>query len=139
MANTNNTSINIGNAENVKLRTGHINVGRRSNSSNDTSITGLELKDVESESGNIDEYSDIKIEIQQLLNELAKTYPTTTENEKQIFVTQFDSQVVQQKPRVQKILIEGGIELLKLICPPLGIPIEMGRTWLETAEKSVQD
>ncbi len=76
-------------------------------------------------------------EIQQLLKQLAETYPTITENEKQIFVTQFDSQVVQKKQRVQKILIEGGIELLKLICPPLGIPIEMGRTWLETAEKSV--
>ena len=78
-------------------------------------------------------------EIQQLLKQLAETYPTKTESEKQIFVSQFDSQVVQQKPRVQKILIEGGIELLKLICPPLGIPIEMGRTWLETAKKSIQD
>lgn len=78
-------------------------------------------------------------EIQQLLKQLAKSYPTRTENEKQIFVTQFDSQVVQQQPRVQKILIEGGIELLKLICPPLGIPIEMGRTWLETAETSVRE
>ena len=78
-------------------------------------------------------------EIQQLLKQLAETYPTRTETEQQIFVTQFDSQVVQKKQRVQKILIEGGIELLKLICPPLGIPIEMGRKWLETAEKSLRE
>ena len=78
-------------------------------------------------------------EIQQLLNQLAKSHPTRTKDEKQVFVTQFDSQVVQQKPQVQKILIEGGIELLKLICPPLGIPVEMGRAWLETAQKSVRE
>lgn len=77
-------------------------------------------------------------EIQQLLEQLAKSYPTITENEQQVFVTQFDNQVVKQQPRVQSILIEGGIELLKFICPPLGIPIEMGRTWLETAKDTVQ-
>jgi hypothetical protein len=30
----------------------------------------------------------------------------------------------------------GGIELIKILCPPLGIPIEMGRKWLDTARKT---
>jgi hypothetical protein len=74
-------------------------------------------------------------EIQDLLNQLHQTYPTTTEYQQQVFVNEFN-QVVKKIPRVREILLAGGIELIKLLCPPLGIPIEMGRKWLETAGKS---
>lgn len=37
---------------------------------------------------------------------------------------------------ILKILMAGGIELIKILCPPLGIPIEMGRKWLDTARKT---
>jgi hypothetical protein len=73
-------------------------------------------------------------EIQQLLTQLSLTYPTQTEVEKQIFVDQVD-QEIKTNSRLRSILIAGGIELIKILCPPLGIPIEMGRKWLETATK----
>ena len=71
-------------------------------------------------------------EIQQLLTQLSLTYPTQTEVEKQIFVDQVD-QEIKINSRLRSLLIAGGIELIKILCPPLGIPIEMGRKWLETA------
>ena len=73
-------------------------------------------------------------EIQQLLAQLSQTYPTNTETEKKIFVTQFDEEI-KTNSRLRNMLIEGGIELIKILCPPLGIPIEMGRKWLETAKQ----
>lgn len=73
-------------------------------------------------------------EIQQLLAQLSQTYPTNTETEKQIFVTQVNEEI-QTNSRLRNMLIEGGIELIKILCPPLGIPIEMGRKWLETAKQ----
>jgi hypothetical protein len=72
-------------------------------------------------------------EIQQLLAQLSQTYPTNTETEKQIFVAQVDEEI-KSNSRLRSILIAGGIELIKILCPPLGIPIEMGRKWLETAQ-----
>jgi hypothetical protein len=73
-------------------------------------------------------------EIQQLLTQLSLTYPTQTEVEKQIFVDQVD-QEIKTNSRLRSILTAGGIELIKILCPPLGIPIEMGRKWLETSTK----
>ncbi|MBD2622482.1 HEAT repeat domain-containing protein [Microcystis flos-aquae FACHB-1344] len=74
-------------------------------------------------------------EIQQLISQLAQTYPTNTEIEKQTFVAQVDAEI-QKNSRLRSILITGGIELIKVLCPPLGIPIEMGKKWLETANLS---
>jgi hypothetical protein len=74
-------------------------------------------------------------EIQQLLSQLAQTYPTNTEAEKQIFLAQIDAEI-KKNSRLRNILIAGGTELIKILCPPLGIPIEMGRKWLETAKSS---
>ena len=74
-------------------------------------------------------------EIQQLLAQLSQTYPTNTEAEKQIFATQVDTEI-KTNSRLRSILIAGGIELIKLLCPPLGIPIEIGRKWLETAQNN---
>lgn len=74
-------------------------------------------------------------EIQQLISQLTQTYPTNTEIEKQTFVAQVDAEI-QKNSRLRSILITGGIELIKILCPPLGIPIEMGKKWLETANLS---
>jgi hypothetical protein len=74
-------------------------------------------------------------EIQQLLTQLSQTYPTNTETEKQIFVAQVDEEI-KSNSRLRSILMAGGIELIKILCPSLGIPIEMGRKWLDTARKT---
>ena len=74
-------------------------------------------------------------EIQQLISQLTQTYPTNTEVEKQTFVAQVDAEI-KKNSRLRSILITGGIELIKVLCPPLGIPIEMGKKWLETANLS---
>jgi HEAT repeat protein len=74
-------------------------------------------------------------EITELLNQLSQNYPITTEYEKKAFVNQFN-QEIKTNSRIKNIILVGGIELIKMICPPLGIPIEMGRKWLETAEKN---
>jgi hypothetical protein len=74
-------------------------------------------------------------EIQQLISQLAQTYPTNTEIEKQTFVAQVDAEI-KKNSRLRSILITGGIELIKVLCPPLGIPVEMGKKWLETPSLS---
>ncbi len=74
-------------------------------------------------------------EIQDLLTQLQTTYPTETDYEKQVFVNKFDEEV-KTNSRVREMLLAGGIELIKILCPPLGIPIEMGKRWLETAERN---
>ncbi|WP_211173328.1 hypothetical protein [Brasilonema bromeliae] len=73
-------------------------------------------------------------EIQDLLAQLQTNYPTTTEYEKQVFVNKFNDEV-KTNSRVRDVILAGGIELIKILCPPLGIPIEMGKRWLETAQK----
>ncbi|MEB3180087.1 MAG: HEAT repeat domain-containing protein [Nostocaceae cyanobacterium] len=74
-------------------------------------------------------------EIQDLLTQLSLNYPTITPVEQQQLVAQVDEQV-KTNSRLRYIILAGGIELIKILCPPLGIPIEMGRKWLETAEGS---
>jgi hypothetical protein len=74
-------------------------------------------------------------EIQQLISQLTQTYPTNTEIEKQTFVAQVDAEI-KKNSRLRSILITGGIELIKVLCPPLGIPVEMGKKWLETPSLS---
>ena len=74
-------------------------------------------------------------EIQHLLNQLAQNNPANTDYENQIIVNKFNEEV-KTNSRVRDVLLAGGIELLKVLCPPLGIPIEMGKKWLETAERT---
>ncbi|AVQ73185.1 hypothetical protein B5D77_19330 [Microcystis sp. MC19] len=74
-------------------------------------------------------------EIQQLISQITQTYSTNTEIEKQTFVAQVDAEI-KKNSHLRNILITGGIELIKILCPPLGIPIEMGKKWLETANLS---
>ncbi|MGB3654820.1 MAG: hypothetical protein WBA41_26940 [Rivularia sp. (in: cyanobacteria)] len=73
-------------------------------------------------------------EIQALLAPLQATYPTKSDYEKQVFVNKFREEI-KTNFRVQKILIAGGNELIEIVCQPLGIPIEMGKKWLETAKR----
>jgi hypothetical protein len=68
------------------------------------------------------------------LEEVIKTYPITSAEDKRLFNIQFE-QSIRTKSQIAQILLQGGIELIKILCPPLGIPIEMGKKWLETAEK----
>lgn len=75
-------------------------------------------------------------EIKNLLAQLQTTYPPKTNEEKQVLVTKFNEEI-ETNSRVRKILLAGGIELIKMICPPLGIPIEMGKQWLETAKRDL--
>lgn len=74
-------------------------------------------------------------EIQDLLTQLQTSYPTTSDYEKQIFVNKFNDEV-KTNTRIRDIILAGGIELIKILCPPLGIPIEMGKRWLETAKRN---
>ncbi|UIE36679.1 HEAT repeat domain-containing protein [Leptodesmis sichuanensis] len=73
--------------------------------------------------------------IQELLTQLAQTYPTTTKSEQQIFLDQFDERI-RPTPHIASILVEGGIEGIKLLCPPAGIPIEMARKLYEILMKN---
>lgn len=72
-------------------------------------------------------------EIQDLLIQLQTSYPTTTDYEKQVFVNTFNKEV-KTNSNIRETLLAGGIELIKILCPPLGIPIEMGKRWLESAK-----
>jgi HEAT repeats len=69
------------------------------------------------------------------LEEVIQTYPITSAEDKRLFNIQFQ-QSIRTKSQIAQILLQGGIELIKILCPPLGIPIEMGKKWLETAEKN---
>lgn len=83
--------------------------------------------------------AEAKREFEDILSGVLQTYPTSTETEKEIFVARVDEEI-KTNPRLRNIFIsvgiEGAIELVKILCPPLGIPIEMGRRWLETAREN---
>lgn len=72
--------------------------------------------------------------IQSLLNQLAQTYPTTTETQQQTFIQKFLDRV-ESTPDLIKIILAGGIEGLKTLCPPTGIPIEVLRSLYEVIQK----
>ena len=72
-------------------------------------------------------------EIQELLAPLKATYPTNSAYEKQVFVNKFREEI-RTNFRVQKLLSDGGMDLIKILCEPSDIPIEMGKKWLETAK-----
>jgi hypothetical protein len=68
-------------------------------------------------------------DIQKILKELSVNYKNDD------LVIQFDQEVSRNK-QIQDTLIAGGLEVIKQLCGPLGIPIEMGRKWLETAKEN---
>ena len=72
-------------------------------------------------------------EIQKLLVVLQATYPTKSDYEKQVFINKFREEI-RKNVRVQEMLTSGGTELIKILCEPLDIPIDMGKKWLQTAQ-----
>lgn len=80
--------------------------------------------------------ADAAAEIQQLLQQLEQVYPKATEVEKQSALIVTLQQEIKQNPtfkaRLKNALKEGGIEALKVLFAPIGIPIEMVRGWIET-------
>ncbi len=74
-------------------------------------------------------------EIQQLLQQLEQSYPNATEIEKQSALAVTLQQEIKQNPtfkaRLKNALKEGGVEALKVLFAPIGIPIEMVRGWIE--------
>ena len=71
-----------------------------------------------------------RTELQALLIQLAQTYPITTEAQKQTFIQKFLERI-ESTPGFIKVIFAGGMELLKIICPPAGIPVEMTRSLYE--------
>lgn len=69
-------------------------------------------------------------EIQILLNTLAETYNTNTDAGKEKLMNELDNEV-KKHPKWRRALKEGGVELIKLLFPPAGIPLEMARVYLE--------
>ncbi|NES22520.1 MAG: protein kinase [Symploca sp. SIO3E6] len=93
--------------------------------------------------GNINNYpseqrqslADAAEEIQKLLQQLEQSYPNAGKLEKQSTLTFTLQQEIKQNPtfrtRLKKALKEGGLEALKVLFAPIGIPIEMVRGWIE--------
>lgn len=72
--------------------------------------------------------------IQALLNQLAQAYPITTEQQQQTFIQKFLEQV-ESTPDLIQVFLAGGIEGLKILCPPVGIPIEVLRRLYEVVKE----
>ncbi|MBW4458895.1 MAG: pentapeptide repeat-containing protein [Nodosilinea sp. WJT8-NPBG4] len=72
-------------------------------------------------------------EIQKLLNTLAETYNTTTDAGKEQLMKQLGKEV-EKHPKWRRALKVGGIELIKVLCAPIGVPLEMARVYLENKE-----
>ncbi|NEQ80628.1 MAG: hypothetical protein F6K26_10315 [Moorea sp. SIO2I5] len=79
--------------------------------------------------------TDAAAEIQELLQQLEQSYPNATKIEKQSALAVTLQQEIKQNPtfkaRLRNALQEGGIEALKVLFAPIGIPIEMVRGWIE--------
>lgn len=69
-------------------------------------------------------------EIQALLNTLAETYNTTTDAGKEQLMKELGKEV-KRHPKWRRALKAGGIELIKVLCAPIGVPLEMARVYLE--------
>ncbi|AMA10258.1 hypothetical protein AWQ23_13525 [Picosynechococcus sp. PCC 73109] len=72
--------------------------------------------------------------IKALLNQLAQDYPITTEQQQQTFIQKFLEQV-ESTPDLIQVFLAGGIEGLKILCPPVGIPIEVLRRLYEVVKE----
>jgi len=79
--------------------------------------------------------TDAAAEIQQLLQQLEQSYPNATAFEKQSALTLTLQQEIKQNPkfrtRLKNALKEVGLEALKVLFAPIGIPLEMVRGWIE--------
>ncbi|NES43426.1 hypothetical protein [Moorena sp. SIO2C4] len=79
--------------------------------------------------------ADAAAEIQELLQQLQQSYPNATDMEIHSALTVTLQQAIKQNPtfktRLRNALKEGGIEALKVLFAPIGIPIEMVKGWIE--------
>ena len=87
--------------------------------------------------------SEATIEIQQLLDNLAKNYPTSTETEKKVFVLEAINRIKNQpslSDRAWNALKAGSVEAIKGIAnhPTISIPVEIVNAWIE-AEPSIKE
>ena len=73
-------------------------------------------------------------EIQALLKTLSDTYNTNTDAGKEKLIQEVGEEV-KKHPKWRRALKEGGIELVKVLCAPIGVPLEMARVYLGLAEK----
>jgi len=69
-------------------------------------------------------------EIQALLNTLSDIYNTTTDAGKEQMMKEVGKEV-EKHPKWRRALKAGGIELIKVLCVPIGVPLEMARVYLE--------
>ena len=72
--------------------------------------------------------------IQALLNQLAQTYPPTTEPQQQTFIQKFLERI-ESTPDLIKVILAGGIEGPKILWPPAGVPVEMARRLYEVVQE----
>jgi HEAT repeat protein len=72
-------------------------------------------------------------EIELLLTQL-KNYPTITEPQQQTFIQKF-LELIESTPDLIKVLLAGGIEGLKVLFAPVGIPVEMARRLIEVMQQ----
>jgi hypothetical protein len=72
--------------------------------------------------------------IQALLEQLAQSYPITNEQQQQTFIQKFLERM-ESTPDLIKVLLAGGIEGLKILCPPAGIPIELSRSLYKVVQE----
>jgi WD40 repeat protein len=74
-------------------------------------------------------------EIQQLLAQLQQTYPGDIENA----VREEIKRNPNFRDRLRNAFKEGGLEALKVLFAPLGIPIEFVRGWIEAEAQPIED
>jgi DNA polymerase III delta prime subunit len=72
--------------------------------------------------------------IQDLLIQIAKTHPTTDNANQQTFIRKF-IESLEATPELVKVLLAGGIEGIKVLCPPAGIPVEVARRLYESLKQ----
>ncbi|EGK85589.1 hypothetical protein D0A34_21340 [Microcoleus vaginatus PCC 9802] len=72
--------------------------------------------------------------IQDLLSQLSLSYPISNTNEQETFIQKF-FELLESTPDLVKVLFAGGIEGLKILCPPAGIPIEMTRRLYDSLQE----
>jgi HEAT repeat protein len=72
--------------------------------------------------------------IEGLLTQISQNYPISTETQQRTFIQKFLERI-ESTPDLIKVCLAGGIEGLKILCPPAGIPIEIVRSIYEAMQK----
>ncbi|NER98613.1 MAG: pentapeptide repeat-containing protein [Symploca sp. SIO1B1] len=118
----------------------HAPVGSVSNEGNQANVGGVVRGDQKTIQHNYapevkQNLAEAHAEIEQLFKQIEQAYPTATPEEKQSALAITLQQEIKQNPTFKARLVnafkEGGIETLKVLFAPIGIPIEMARGWIE--------